>query len=506
VGRPAHLTLATAAAAQRPEWAPAAAFGLAAFLAIGAAAAGLGAVAAVALVLAPAVAYLSWRTDPVWPLSIGIAASVVSSNSVYLGFPISPDRILIVGGLIALALRTPGASDRPALRVQPVHVLLAVTLFYALCSAVLSGTTFQHGPFFALLDRIAMPALMFFVAPAAFATARQRSILLATLVVTGAYLGLTALFETLGVRALVFPKYILDPSLGIHDDRARGPFLEAAANGLGLYGCGVAAAVGLARWRALGWARVASAVVLVLCAVGIILTLTRAIWIGSAAGTIAALVATAGVRRFLVPAVAAGIVLVFATLTLVPGLSVSASEREGAQLPIWDRLNTNAAAIQMVGDRPLVGFGWGRFVTASAPYLTQHAGFPLTGAGLEVHNVFLSRAVELGLIGAALWLAAFIVALGGAAVTRGPPEAITLRAGLIALLVSWVVAASFGPLGYAFPTLLLWTWAGILWHWRSGVRGHDPPARAAIATERAAPRVAPLGSPAAGGLASRQPQ
>jgi putative inorganic carbon (HCO3(-)) transporter len=468
VGRPpAQLTLATAAAPQGPEWAPTAAFGLAALLAIGAAAAGLGAGAAVALALAPAVAYLSWHTDPVWPLSLGIAASVVSSNSVYLGFPIGPDRILIVGGLVALALRTPGASDRPALRIRPIHGLLAVTLVYTVCSAVLSGTVLQHNAFFALLDRMAIPALMFFVAPAAFATTRQRSILLATLVVTGAYLGLTALFETLGVRALVFPKYILDPSLGIHEARARGPFLEAAANGLGLYSCGVAAAVGLARWRGLGWARAACAVVLVLCAAGVIFTLTRAIWIGSVAGTIAALVATRSLRRFLVPAVGASTLLVVATLTLVPGLSVSASERKGAQLPVWDRLNTKTAAMDMIGDRPLFGFGWGRFVTASAPYFRQQAGFPLTGLGLEVHNVFLSRAVELGLIGATIWLAAFVVALGGAATTRGPPEALTLRAGLIALLVSWIVAACFGPLGYAFPTLLLWTWAGILWRWRS---------------------------------------
>lgn len=485
MGHPAHLRLAAAAPPRHAEWAPAGAFALAALLAIAAAAAGLGTVPAIALALAPALAYLAWHADPVWPLSFGIAASVFSSNSEYEGFPVGPDRVLILAGLFALALRTPGASHRPAFRVQPVHVLLAVTIAYTVCSAVLSGTAFEQRPLFALLDRMAVPSLMFFVAPVAFATTRQRSILLATLVVTGAYLGLTALFETLGVRALVFPKYILDPSLGIHENRARGPFLEAAANGLGLYGCGVAAAVAIARWRALGWARVACAAVVVLCAVGLIFTLTRAIWIASAAGTVAALVATPGLRRLLVPAVAASTLLVGVTLMLVPGLSARASERESAQLPVWSRLNINAAAMEMLGDRPLIGFGWGRFVPASPPYFRQQAGFPLTGLGLDVHNVFLARAVELGLIGATIWLAAFVIAFAGAALTRGPPEVVALRAGLIALVVSWVIAANFGPLGYAFPTLLLWTWAGILWGWRA--RSQDPIRQRSRATRRSVP-------------------
>jgi putative inorganic carbon (HCO3(-)) transporter len=476
-------TVAAPAGLEAPAfrmWGPAAAFGFVALAAIAAAAAGLGMLPAVALVLAPAIAYLVWHTDPVWPLSIGIAVSVFSANSQYLGFPIGPDRILIIAGLLALAFRAPGARRRPVLHAQPVHWLLAVTVLYAVVSAVLSGTVFEHQAFFALLDRLAVPFLMFFVAPAVFATARQRSILLATLVVTGGYLGLTALFEALGVRALVFPKYILDPSLGIHEERARGPFLEAVANGLGLYGCGVAAAVAFARYRGLRWARVGAVVVLVLCAAGVVFTLTRAVWIASAAATIVALSATPGLRRLLVPAAAAGTVLVVTVLVLVPGLSARASERENAQLPVWSRLNVNSAAVRMVGERPLLGFGWGRFVPSSGPYLTQHASYPLIGLGLEVHNVFLGRAVDLGLIGAAIWLAGLIAALGVAAVTRGPPEAIAFRAGLIALIGNWIIVANFGPLGYAFPNLLLWTWAGIVWGWRLRTSSLAP-AAAAIA-------------------------
>jgi putative inorganic carbon (hco3(-)) transporter len=447
-------------------WAPAAAFGCVAVAAIAATAAGLGVAPAVAVALAPAIAYLAWHMDPVWSLSLGIAASIFSANSKYLGFPIGPDRILIIGALLALAFRTPGGRGRPVLRVQPVHWLLAVTVLYAGVSGFLGGTLLEHDPFFGLLDHLVLPFLMFFIAPAVFATPRQRSILIATLVVTGGYLGLTALFETLGVRALVFPKYILDPTLGIHEERARGPFLEAVGNGLSLYGCGVAAAVALWRWRHLTWVRVAATVVLVLCAAGLVFTLTRAVWIASAVATLVTLAATPGLRRFLAPVAAAGTLFVVITLALVPGLSDQASEREGAQRPVWARLNVNSAAVRMIGDQPLFGFGWGGFVSASTPYLTQHDSYPLIGQGLEVHNVFLGRAVDLGLIGAAIWLVALVAALGGAAVTRGPPEAIVFRAGLIALMVNWVIVANFGPLGYAFPNLLLWTWAGIVWRWR----------------------------------------
>jgi len=223
-------------------------------------------------------------------------------------------------------------------------------------------------------------------------------------------------------------------------------------------------------------------VVVALCAAGVVFTLTRAVWIASAAGTVAAIIMTPGLRRHLVPLAALATVLVIGTLTFVPGLSIRASERESAQLPVWARLNTAAAAVDMIGDRPLLGFGWGRFVPASGPYYVLHEDYPLYGYGLEVHNVFLARAVDLGLIGASLWLAGLIAAVGGAVLTRGPPEAIALRAGLVALLVNWVVVANFGPLGYAFPNLLLWTWAGVVWRWRLAAPVRAPVPRPAQPT------------------------
>ena len=91
---------------------------------------------------------------------------------------------------------------------------------------------------------------MFAIAPLAFRTEAQRKIFLGVLVALGGYLGLTALFETVGPHALVFPRYITNPELGYHVGRARGPFLEAEANGIALFICGIAAAVAASTWRA----------------------------------------------------------------------------------------------------------------------------------------------------------------------------------------------------------------------------------------------------------------
>jgi hypothetical protein len=54
-----------------------------------------------------------------------------------------------------------------------------------------------------------------------------------SLVVLG-YLSLTAIFFMIDAKQFIFPRYILDESLGYHADRARGPFLQAVANGVAL--------------------------------------------------------------------------------------------------------------------------------------------------------------------------------------------------------------------------------------------------------------------------------
>ena len=58
----------------------------------------------------------------------------------------------------------------------------------------------------------------------------------------------------------------------------------------------------------------------------------------------------------------------------------------------------------MVAARPALGFGWGNFGKDSVPYYRLAATYPLSSITVA-HNMPLSNAAELGLLGAGLWLA-----------------------------------------------------------------------------------------------------
>jgi O-antigen ligase len=430
---------------------------------------------------AGAAAYIAVRTDPAWLLSGGIALSIFSGNTGQLGLPIGPDRLLLAGGLLAVVLRSevhPEHNGHGSLRLPRLtftHGLLVAASAWAVASAWHAGTLTQGAGFYGLLDRFGIMAFaVYYVAPVVFRGERARTLLLGTLVAVGAYLGLTALFEGVGLRALVFPSYINDPAVGIHFGRARGPFVEAVANGLGLFVGATAAATGLAVWRDRRAISLCRAVI-VLCVVGLLFTLTRSIWLSSIVAAVVAMLFAQSLRRWLVPAAIGGALLVAGTLTVVPGLHARVVERSKEDRSVWVRENTNRAALQMIADRPIDGFGWQRFQSDSIPYFTQPANYPMNGIGQGVHNVFLSHASELGLPGAALWLCAFVLAMGAAIVRRAPPALQPWRIALVALTVQWVVVASLTPLPWTFPTLVLWTWAGV-----ASIRSPQPARRAAV--------------------------
>jgi putative inorganic carbon (hco3(-)) transporter len=414
---------------------------------------------AIALVLVPVLVGIVVLVEPSITLTAGLGLSMFSGNWGQVGVPVALDRVMLLAGVAAIALRAI-RDPRYRPRLRPVHGVLAAAALYAVGSAFFVGTLDDHAAVFALLDRYGLISfLLFLVAPAAFATDRQLSHLLIGLVAVGAYLGITAFLQEVDLNQLVVPSYITDPNVGIHANRARGPFVEAAANGLALFACAVAAAMAAARWR--GRARELAVGVAILCLAGIIFTVTRQAWLGAAVGSLVGLGATPRLRAYAVPLVAGGVLLVFVSFAVIPGLQDRAGNRIDDQLPVWDRLNSDRAGLAMVAARPVLGFGWAKFLESSQTYYKQAATYPLTQVG-QLHSVFLSNAVELGMVGALLWAAGLLMAVGGAILRRGPPELEPWRVGLLAYAACWLVVSNFTPLGYTFGNYLLWLWAGVV--------------------------------------------
>ncbi|CAA9471811.1 MAG: hypothetical protein AVDCRST_MAG69-147 [uncultured Solirubrobacteraceae bacterium] len=125
-------------------------------------------------------------------------------------------------------------------------------------------------------------------------------------------------------------------------------------------------------------------------------------------------------------------------------------------------MNSNRAAVNMVQEKPLFGFGWDRFKDDSLPYYRQSPDYPLSQVD-RVHHVVLANMVDLGLIGTSLWLLAVFLAIGGAMRRRpAPPDVVLWRNGLVAFAACFFVVSNFTPLYYAVDNYMIWLWAGVV--------------------------------------------
>ena len=276
-----------------------------------------------------------------------------------------------------------------------------------------------------------------------------------------AYLCFIAIAFLLNARELIFPRFILDESLGIHTDRARGPFLQAVPNGLTLNILGLIALDAFRRRRLRGlWA----ALVLVGLPLAVLATMTRAVWIAFAASAVTVILVTGSrkVRRACLTLIIAGCVglgLALCSAKMDDSLQDRATERG----PVEIRIGVYKAGWQMFLERPFSGWGVNQMPAELADRMTDYHL-----RAFWVHNTYLELLVEHGIFGF-LFYALIMVGLfrlgrkpsrAGLSNGRFPDQ--EFRRVWPIILAVYLFNATFVVMNYQFVNGLVFTIAGML--------------------------------------------
>jgi hypothetical protein len=231
---------------------------------------------------------------------------------------------------VAFGLLVLGVAGRAVVLRQPLVVVERASwpmlglMILALISVL--GQPFDNHTWCVLAAKFIVPFTLFHLAGLVFTDeAALRQFELFALVVL-AYLSFTAIAFLVGAKSLIFPRFILDESLGYHADRARGPLLQAVANGVSLNVLGLLA---LHAFRLRGIQGLKAAALLASLPIAILATMTRAVWL-SFAGSVVVLMFRRCNRR--VRSVCVGVATVGCVGLLI---AMSSSDLRGA---LADRL------------------------------------------------------------------------------------------------------------------------------------------------------------------------
>jgi putative inorganic carbon (hco3(-)) transporter len=394
------------------------------------------------------------------PLHLGLAfpsALYVAAMTVFLFrppdlFSYYADRIAFGILVFFVALRTLALRDKIPFFAGlslPMIALAALAVFRAL------REPFDPQIWSIIASKYIVPFALFHIAVLIFRGISQRKHFEIFVILSLAYLVFIAIAFLFDARSLIYPRFILDESVGFHPDRARGPFLQAVANGVSLNLLGILA-FALSRKRTIVVGLLWMALPLAVLA-----TMTRAVWIAFVLSTVAL-----GFR--LVRGRLLALCTLLAIVGLLAGLAIGMSDhslkntlwdRTGERGPVDARLAVYDAGWEMFKEKPFTGW--------SAGGMYAELGRRMEGYHLRtfyVHNTYLALLVEFGVPGFALYCILFFnlfrLSRNGPLDERGPVAA--LRKSWPILLSVYLFNAFFVDMAYQFVIGLLFTVAGML--------------------------------------------
>lgn len=389
--------------------------------------------------------------------------------------------LLFLAALTAMLLRHPDVAfyeiDRVAFGLLVVGVAARAVIFRErllkieratwpmlglslLALASVLGRSFDHETWSLLASKFIVPFALFHLAGLVFNSEKRFRQFEAFALIVLAYLSFTAIAFIAGAHELIFPRFILDENLGFHADRARGPLLQAVANGVSLNMLGLLALHAYHRESVRG-----AKMVLLLASVpiAILATMTRAVWV-SFAGTLLALVFLSKNRTAwliclsLVAVAGLGLTIVLSS----DGVCAALSDRLEERGPLDYRAAVYAGGWQMFLEHPLMGWGFHQMPDELPRFVSGYKE-----KVLYPHNTYLELLVEQGIAGLALylWLMWEMWRLGRGAIPREEKNGFLdlqfHRLWPILILV-YLANATMVVMSYQFVNGLLFTMAGML--------------------------------------------
>lgn len=415
----------------------------------------------------------SWASEGAWRLlQMGLRplqAMMMAPVALFLGTLAAmllrpPDVPFYEIDRVAFVLLVLGVMGRSVVTRQRLRVMERATWpmigLTVLAVASVAQQPFDNQTWCLLAAKFFVPFALFHLAGLVFREERRlRQFEIFALVVL-AYLCFTSIAFLVGAKSLIFPRFILDESVGYHADRARGPMLQAVANGVSLNLLGMLALNALLRGRMRG---VRATVLLASLPVAILATMTRAVWV-SFVVSVAVLIFRSHNRRLRNICVAVAIV---GTLGLVVALSFAdqrraLTDRLRESGPVDFRQAVYAGAWQMFLEKPFLGWGVNQMPTELARHVSGYKE-----KELYPHNTYLEVLVEHGIFGLALyaWLMWEIWRLGRGLVPRAERDGLLnhqFHAMWPVLLGIYWTNAAVVVMNYQFVNGFLFTMAGIL--------------------------------------------
>lgn len=324
-----------------------------------------------------------------------------------------------------------------------------------------AGHSFDHETWSLLASKILVPFTMFFIAELVFTEESHFRYFERFSIAVLAYLSFTAIAFLVGAHSLIFPRFILDESLGFHADRARGPLLQAVANGVSLNILGL---IALHAYRRRSVNRFIVGALLATLPLAILATMTRAVWL-SFAGSIIVLILLSKDRKLRWRAFLVGLSLLvigFGTIASSDSLADSLSERLEERGPVDFRQAVYAGGWEMFWEHPWFGWGFHQMPAELPRYVSGYEE-----KVLYPHNTYLELLVEEGVFGLALysWLMWELWRLGRAWIPEHRSKTFLSRdfqmLWLLLLAVYWVNAAVV-VMSYQFVNALVFTIGGML--------------------------------------------